>query len=127
MPRLKSFAQRMRVIAVRHCRCDRACGTSWHRSSRTAELLFREESKGAIVMKWLGSYVRRRMKEAIWAGIHDALTCSDREQLTDEQAAQALRDFMAGGSAASESSEGPGPDSVSGSNGDNADAQAGGS
>ena len=76
-------------------------------------------------MKWLWSYVRRRMEMAILAGIYDALMGNDQHQLTDEQAAQALRDFMAGCSAVSESSQGPSPDSAPGSNGDNADAQAG--
>lgn len=46
-------------------------------------------------MKWLWTYLRRKVADALLAGVHDAFaTGTGTSGLTDEQAADALRDLI---------------------------------
>ena len=61
-------------------------------------------------MKWLWTYIRRKMTEALLAGVHDALSSSDAGTgLTDELAAKALRAIIENSGVPTELGDAPSP------------------
>jgi len=60
-------------------------------------------------MKWLWIYIRRKMKEALLAGVHDAMSGDAGPGLTDEQAAKALRVIIENSNVATDLGDGSSP------------------
>jgi hypothetical protein len=60
-------------------------------------------------MKWLWIYIRRKMKEALLAGVHDAMSGNAGPSLTDEQAAKALQAIIENSGVTTELGDGSSP------------------
>lgn len=56
-------------------------------------------------MNWLWAYFRRKTRDALLAGINDALTAGDGTGVSDEQAARAVLGLIAAGGEAAPNDE----------------------